>query len=129
MTRRKVFKYLGYFFLTGLGSAGVLCASRLLPRPPKKIVIKEDQLQKKKLFVIKEVFLVRQGKRWLALSRRCPHLGCLVGFDNQKREFVCPCHQSRFDLSGRYLAGPAKKDLLTLKIKKIEGGWLLEIPS
>ncbi len=43
-----------------------------------------------------------------ALSDICPHLGCRVHFDSVLNEFVCPCHDGHFDLSGAPLAGPPK---------------------
>jgi len=43
------------------------------------------------------------------LSRKCPHLGCNVNYKNN--EFVCPCHNSRFNIEGHVLEGPATSDL------------------
>jgi len=51
--------------------------------------------------------------RSIRLSSRCPHLGCTVQRDSEG--FVCPCHGSRFDLEGRWLSGPAKRDLQRLE--------------
>lgn len=129
MTRRSFEKNLAYVFLGALAGGGLYCAGKLLPRPPKKILVKEGELKRKRLFMGKEFVLVKGEEGWLALSRRCPHLGCLVGFDPGREEFVCPCHQSRFGLTGRYLSGPAKKDLARLPLRKTEGGFLLELPA
>ena len=40
----------------------------------------------------------------LVLSSICPHLGCIVPWVGDKRQFVCPCHVSVFaaDLPGGY---------------------------
>jgi cytochrome b6-f complex iron-sulfur subunit len=41
-----------------------------------------------------------------ALTAICTHQTCTIsGFANQT--YVCPCHGSRFDISGQVLAGPA----------------------
>ncbi len=129
MTRRSFEQKLAYLFLGALAGGGLLCAGKILPRPPKKVLVKEDELRGKRLFIDDGFVLVKGKGGWLALSRRCPHLGCLVGFDPGREEFVCPCHQSRFNLTGRYLSGPAKKDLTHLPLRKTEGGFLLELPA
>ena len=43
-----------------------------------------------------------------AMSAICTHQGCLVSdYDSSKQEFVCPCHGSRFSLTGQVDQGPA----------------------
>jgi Rieske Fe-S protein len=45
-----------------------------------------------------------------ALSATCTHEGCAItGFESSS--YVCPCHGSRFDTSGRVLNGPASRPL------------------
>ena len=36
-----------------------------------------------------------------ALSAICPHLGCFVGYDADRKLYQCPCHTSVFDLDGK----------------------------
>lgn len=52
-----------------------------------------------------------------ALSPTCPHQKCLVNWDKAQESLVCPCHQSRFDITGKYLQGPAKENLKTYPIE------------
>lgn len=56
---------------------------------------------------------------FLALRRRCTHLGCTVPWDETTRRFVCPCHASSFDLHGDVLSPPAPRalDLFTVRIE------------
>jgi cytochrome b6-f complex iron-sulfur subunit len=68
------------------------------------------------------VFLVPVDGKLLALSARCTHLGCTVNYDQVAQQFRCPCHGSRFDRSGRRIAGPARKPLQELPIKKKSNG-------
>ncbi|MDR3625751.1 MAG: ubiquinol-cytochrome c reductase iron-sulfur subunit [Ignavibacteriaceae bacterium] len=52
------------------------------------------------------------GNQFTALSSICTHAGCTVsGFDSGSNQFVCPCHGSRYDLSGNVVQGPASQAL------------------
>jgi glycine/D-amino acid oxidase-like deaminating enzyme/nitrite reductase/ring-hydroxylating ferredoxin subunit len=44
-------------------------------------------------------------------SAACPHLGCIVAFDDVEKTWDCPCHGSRFDRFGSVIVGPANRDL------------------
>ena len=54
----------------------------------------------------------------------CTHLGCGYNWDGSARRFVCPCHGSAFDITGRVVAGPAPRGLDVLP-SRIEEGRLL----
>jgi cytochrome b6-f complex iron-sulfur subunit len=57
-------------------------------------------------------FLVRLNDGgFLALSLRCSHLGCSVHWNEQKELFLCPCHASQFDKTGKVLSPPAPRPL------------------
>ena len=58
---------------------------------------------------------------FLALSRTCTHLGCSVPWDEEKNQFVCPCHGSTFSMSGEVLTAPAPRPLDTFPVR-IENG-------
>ncbi len=57
------------------------------------------------------IFILKTENAVKVLSRTCPHLGCKLAYSPQKRIIRCPCHGSRFEPNGKYLSGPAKKDL------------------
>lgn len=56
-------------------------------------------------------WLVATDAGVLAIHKACTHLDCLCDWDEQNREFVCPCHGSRFAEDGTYLEGPAARSL------------------
>ncbi len=70
---------------------------------------------------IEPEFILFQGKDqpW-AISRKCTHLGCTLQFREEKRILECPCHQSRFSDHGIVLNGPAKRNLASYHVDKIE---------
>lgn len=53
-----------------------------------------------------------------AVTPVCPHLGCLVHFNAAERSWDCPCHGSRFDVSGAVLNGPSTKPLERVDLAK-----------
>jgi cytochrome b6-f complex iron-sulfur subunit len=48
---------------------------------------------------------------FLALYRKCTHLGCAVPWDPAQGKFVCPCHASTFEMDGELLNPPAPRPL------------------
>jgi len=47
----------------------------------------------------------------LALFKVCTHLGCLYQWKDVTFRFECPCHGSKFQLTGDYISGPARRSL------------------
>jgi thiosulfate dehydrogenase [quinone] large subunit len=62
-----------------------------------------------------------QAGRLSALSAVCPHEGCTVDFVSVAAGFVCPCHQSRFAVTGRRLSGPAPTGLQPIPVRVVDG--------
>jgi ubiquinol-cytochrome c reductase iron-sulfur subunit len=55
----------------------------------------------------------KHGKpEWLIVIGVCTHLGCVPTFgEGEYKGWLCPCHGSVYDTSGRIRAGPAPKNL------------------
>ena len=66
------------------------------------------------------VVINRPDKGFVALSRVCTHLGCLVDYQKDKKRLLCPCHAGIYDLSGNVTSGPPPKPLQQFPLK-VEG--------
>lgn len=53
----------------------------------------------------------------MALYQKCAHLGCRVPFCEQSQWFECPCHQSKYNLAGEKMLGPAPAGLWRFPIE------------
>lgn len=54
-----------------------------------------------------------------AFNAECPHLGCLLDFNDAAREFKCPCHNSAFTINGvRIEPSPANRNMYAMPIDK-----------
>lgn len=69
------------------------------------------------------------GTEVVALSDVCPHLGCKVHWEEEKRQFLCPCHGGVFEKDGKAVAGPPaeeKKDLKRFAVKQVGENLFIE---
>ncbi len=70
------------------------------------------------------------GKFWLVntddgvnvLYKICTHLGCIYPWSDAAGIFACPCHGSQFQLGGKYIAGPAPRDLDKFAFEVLDAG-------
>jgi cytochrome b6-f complex iron-sulfur subunit len=63
-------------------------------------------------FVRGRFYLARlEDEGFLALSRKCTHLGCTVPWVEKEMKFACPCHASAFDITGEVISSPAPRPL------------------
>jgi len=70
-------------------------------------------------------FLIRsEDGGFLAVYRKCTHLGCAVSWEANENQFVCPCHGSHFDAEGDVENPPAPRALDTFAVT-IEDGQVL----
>jgi len=67
-------------------------------------------------------FLVRSSEGgFLAVYRRCTHLGCSVNWETEQNRFFCPCHASSFDPHGDVENPPAPRALDTFPVQITDG--------
>ena len=67
----------------------------------------------------KAVIVIRGASGFKAFSASCTHLGCLVKWDRENQELICPCHAAVFDADGRVVSGPPPSPLPAYKVKEI----------
>jgi cytochrome b6-f complex iron-sulfur subunit len=132
MSRRKLLRFI-MAFLSLFGLGAVLSSIVAFLTPPRSALkkvggwqvvgslseFKENSLVK--TYFGLPVILIKSGKGLLSFSTICPHLGCIVIWDEKKKKFICPCHDAAFDEGGKVLKGPVKPyNLLSMEVK-VEG--------
>jgi Rieske Fe-S protein len=55
--------------------------------------------------------LRKEGQDPIVLSDVCTHLSCRVNWDEESKEFNCPCHAAFFDQDGEVVSGPPPRAL------------------
>lgn len=48
---------------------------------------------------------------FVALYRKCTHLGCAVPWNPAEGKFICPCRASAFEMDGQVINAPAPRPL------------------
>jgi ubiquinol-cytochrome c reductase iron-sulfur subunit len=60
-----------------------------------------------------EARVMKGHDQWLVMIANCTHLGCIPNGDQGEfGGWLCPCHGSQYDTSGRIRKGPAPKNLV-----------------
>ncbi|PYR66771.1 MAG: hypothetical protein DMF88_15160 [Acidobacteria bacterium] len=92
---------------------------------PMKVQIAIEQRDGwRKVLSEKPVYVVKGSDgRPRVLSAVCPHLGCSIGWNDAKGQFVCPCHNGAFTADGTLLSGPPPRGMDELDAR-IESGRL-----
>jgi cytochrome b6-f complex iron-sulfur subunit len=74
------------------------------------------------LFTQGRFYLVRMPDGgFLALYRKCTHLGCAVPWNPAEGRFVCPCHASAFETDGQVINPPAPRPLDRFVVTIVDG--------
>jgi menaquinol-cytochrome c reductase iron-sulfur subunit len=100
--------------------------SQLSPDRPEEIVFRRNRKDGWKIVSEKTSAWVskKADGEVIAFAPSCTHLGCAYHYDEKRRNYLCPCHTSTFDLEGRPLEGPAPRPLDRYRTR-VEGGKLL----
>ena len=60
------------------------------------------------------VLVRKPGGGLIALSAVCTHMGCIVQWEKDQQDFLCPCHGGRYTAEGGVVSGPPPKPLTKL---------------
>ena len=63
------------------------------------------------------IYIDKQGDAYQALSATCSHLGCRVTWNEEKTQYLCPCHGGVYDRTGRVVAGPPPAPLRRVNVR------------
>ena len=97
------------------------------PTGPTRLTREEAAKLDEKKFVIvpvsgQRVIVFQSEDKLFAFSAKCTHEGCTVTFQQAQGVIWCPCHDGRFDLSGRVLSGPPPQPLTQYIAQRQAGG-------
>ena len=100
--------------------------SQLEPGNPVEMTFRRNRVDGWKVISEKSTaWVVKLSKdQVVAYAPQCTHLGCAYHWDQEKDQFVCPCHNSLFSLEGKVLDGPAPRPLDRFQTK-LQGNQLM----
>ncbi|TAE32908.1 MAG: Rieske (2Fe-2S) protein [Cytophagales bacterium] len=124
------------FFQTALAGIGVICAvgceSKADDMTPDSDVLdltiqlddaRYKDLVKQGFYVVVENRVVVahvQPSQYVAVSPKCTHEGTTLAYNAASKTFVCSLDQSRYDLTGKVVNGPATKPLTVYSVANDE---------
>ena len=116
--RRDLLSALGGLLALDVLSAG---CRREAPLRPGEFEVELAALKEGQRLVVyvegNPVEMLRAGAAVRARSLRCTHWGCVVRWREAERQYVCPCHEGRYDENGVVLAGPPPFPLRELPVR------------
>ncbi len=128
VTRRAFTRYLiagsGVFAASTLGAA-VWTSLRDLDSGTPAPLINLDELAEGETHLFRypgpddpAILIHLPGGSLVAYSQKCTHLGCVVFFEPELTELVCPCHEGIFDpTTGDPTAGPPERPLPSIALE------------
>lgn len=94
------------------------------PGEPKRVVVIADEKDGYTITrdqLLGSLWLTRKGDEVKAMSAVCPHLGCSIDINADKQSYFCPCHVSKFSLTGDAVSGPSPRGMDALNVRVVDG--------
>ncbi len=86
--------------------------TKMVPNSPVEMVFRRNRIDGWRILSEKSTaWAVKLGSEVVAFAPQCTHLGCAYHFDEPKKQFLCPCHNSVFSIDGKVVSGPAPRSL------------------
>lgn len=87
------------------------------------------KLEEKKFVIVpvsgKRVIVFQSEDQLYAFSAKCTHEGCTITYQPGQSVLWCPCHDGRFDLTGRVLSGPPPQPLAKFTAQRQPDGGIV----
>lgn len=118
---------MGFGLLFGIGALGLRFIQFLIPgrtvRKSEAVLIgSESRLQPGEALALdlsgQKILVLKTDEGVAAFSRRCTDLGCLVSWNRERQQFLCPCHRGVYDRNGTNIAGPPPRPLDRFEVIK-----------
>lgn len=66
--------------------------------------------------------VIHTGEGFRAYSAVCTHFACIVDYDRDTDQIICPCHDGYFEpLQGNVISGPPPLPLEAIPLKIVDG--------
>jgi Rieske Fe-S protein len=135
VTRREFGRYLvlasGLFAAGNVGIAAWASARTSTDAPPAPIIADADlpeggvHLFRYPTAKDPAILLRLPDGELRAFSQKCTHLGCVVYYEQEHRQLVCPCHEGFFDdADGSVIHGPPTRDLPVIPVEVGDDGMI-----
>jgi Rieske Fe-S protein len=118
---------MGFGLLFGVGTLGLRFIQFLVPsRKPGRseavLIGSESRIPPGEALSLDfgghKILVLQTDRGVAAFSRRCTDLGCLVSWNKERQQILCPCHRGVYDRNGTNIAGPPPRPLDRFEVIK-----------
>lgn len=114
---------------TGVTTVRFLWPEVLFEQETRFRIGKPDSVPLGTVLVLPEqkAYVVHSEQGLFALSATCTHLGCLTQYERDNHRIFCPCHGSRYDVTGQVTNGPAPTALARFALVIEDGNLVIDV--
>lgn len=114
---------------TGITSIRFLWPEVLFEQETRFRIGRPDAIPAGTVLILPEqkAYVVHSEAGFFALSATCTHLGCLTQYEKENNRIFCPCHGSRYDVTGKVTNGPAPNALPRFALTVEDGVLVIDV--